>query len=124
LTALVGLASPTRIRRNIPSCIECDKACPAFLPVNRLLTVRSDACSLCLEWVQVCPVTTTLVVKTIYPRHRVWPLIIALAIAGILLFTIVLGKLSGHWQSAATPHQMPRQIQYLHFAARRARHVV
>ncbi|MBU6411112.1 MAG: 4Fe-4S binding protein [Verrucomicrobia bacterium] len=99
-TALVGMISPTRIRRNIPSCIECGKcakACPASLPVNRLLAVHSDECSLCLECVQACPITDTLAVQTIYPRRRVRPLIIALAIAGIFLFTIVFGKLSGHW---------------------------
>lgn len=120
LTALVGLASPTRIRRHIPSCIECGKcakACPAGLPVNRLQTVHSDECSLCLECIQACPVADTLAVQAIYPRRRVRPLIIALAIAGIFLLTIVLGKLSGHWQSSVIAQQMSRQIQHLRFTA-------
>ncbi|MBU6410849.1 MAG: 4Fe-4S binding protein [Verrucomicrobia bacterium] len=116
LTALVGLVSPTRIRRNIPSCIECGKCarvCPAGLPVDRLLTVHSDECSLCLECVQACPVANTLAAQTIYPRRRVRPVVIALAITGIFLLTIVFGKLSGHWQSAVKLRQMSRQIQYL-----------
>ncbi len=103
LTALFGLASPTRIRRNIPSCIECGKcarACPAALPVNRLLTVHSDECSLCLECVQACPVTNTLGVENIFPRRRIKPLVIALAIVGIFLLVVVVGRLTGHWQSS------------------------
>jgi polyferredoxin len=116
LTALVGLASPTRIRRNIPSCIECGKcakACPASLPVNRLLTVHSDECTLCLECVESCPVANTLGVETVFPRRRVRPLTLALGIVGLFLLTIAIGKLSGHWQSSVAPQQTAQEIQYL-----------
>lgn len=120
LTALVGLASPTRIRRNIPSCIECGKcakACPASLPVDRLLTVNSDECTLCLECVESCPVANTLDVETVFPRQRVRPLIMALGVVGIVLLVVVFGKLSGHWQSSVTASQMAQQIQELQPAA-------
>ncbi len=114
LTALAGMASPTRIRRNIPSCIECGKcarACPASLPVNRLLTVNSDECSLCLECVQSCPIPNTLAVHAVSPRWRLRPAIIALIIVGIFLGIIIFGKISGHWQSSVTPQQMSWQLQ-------------
>ncbi len=125
LTALFGLVSPTRIRRHIPSCIECGKcarACPAGLPVNRLLTVHSDECSLCLECVQACPVADTLAVQTIYPRRRVRPVVIALAITGIFLLIMLYGELSGHWQSDVTPRPMSRQIRYLQTSGVGAEH--
>jgi polyferredoxin len=116
LTALVGLLSPTRIKRNIPSCIDCGKcarACPASLPVNRLLSVHSDECSLCLECVESCPVPNTLGVNLAFSRRRVRPMILALGILGIVLLAVGFGKLSGHWQSSVTPPQMARQIQEL-----------
>ena len=119
LTALVGLVSPTRIRRNIPSCIECGKcakACPASLPVDRLLSVHSDECTLCLECVESCPVANTLGVETIFPRRRIKPLIVALGVVGIVLVVVVFGKLSGHWQSSVTAPQMAQQIQDLQLA--------
>lgn len=122
LTALIGLMSPTRIKRNIPSCIECGKcarACPASLPVNRLLSVHSDECSLCLECVESCPVANTLGVNLAFSRRRVRPLILALWIVGIILLVVVFGKLSGHWQSSVTPSQMAQQIQSLQFTAPR-----
>lgn len=103
LIALIGLASPTRIRRNIPSCIECGKcarACPAALPVNRLPTVYSDECSLCLECLQSCPVTNALGVESVFPRRRIKPLVIALAIVGVFVLVVVVGRLTGHWESS------------------------
>jgi polyferredoxin len=59
--ALLGLTSwlsPTRIRRNTETCIDCAKcakACPSALPVDKLLQVRSVECTGCLECVAVCP---------------------------------------------------------------------
>lgn len=120
LTALAGLASPTRIKRNVPTCIDCFKcsrACPAGLPVNRLLTVRSDECTLCLECTQVCPVPDTLAAETLFPRSRVRPLAIALVIIALFLGAILYGRLSGHWQSATPPQQLRQELQWFPGAA-------
>ena len=113
LTALFGLVSPARIRREIPSCIDCgkcSKACPASLPVHRLKVVRSDECSLCLECVESCPVPNTLGVYLVLSRRRVRPVVLALGIGGIFLLIIAVGKWTGHWQSSVTPEQMTQQI--------------
>ena len=115
LAALAGLVSPTHITRNLPSCIDCGKcakACPASLPVNRLLSVRSDECSLCLECVESCSIPATLGVKVAFTRRRVWPMVLALSIVGIFFVTLVYGKLSAHWQSSVTPQQAAQEIQY------------
>jgi polyferredoxin len=118
LTALAGLVSPTHIKRDIPSyidCGKCAKACPASLPVNQLLSVRSDECSLCLECVESCPVSNTLGVSVAFTHRRVWPIVLALSIIGIFLAIFVYGRLSGHWQTSVTPQQMVQQVQELQF---------
>lgn len=95
LTALAGLASPMQIRRDIPSCIECGKcarACPARLPVNRLVSVRSDECTLCLECVEACPVADTLGVSPVFSRRRIRPLIVAAVMGGMLLGAMLYGR--------------------------------
>jgi len=59
--ALLGLTSwlsPVRIRRDPAPCIDCAKcakACPAALPVDKLVSIRSVECTGCLECVAVCP---------------------------------------------------------------------
>ena len=119
LTALAGLVSPTHIKRDIPSCIDCAKcakACPALLPVNQLLTVRSDECTLCLECVESCPVSNTLGVSVAFTQRRVWPTALALGVVGLFLAVLVYGRLSGHWQSSVTPQQTAQQIQELQLA--------
>ncbi len=63
LLGIVSLASPTRIRRNPESCIDCAKcakACPSALPVDKLVTIKSAECTGCLECVAVCPAKDTL----------------------------------------------------------------
>jgi polyferredoxin len=60
---LVSLVSPMRITRNASTCIDCAKcakACPAALPVDKLLQIRSAECTGCLECVAVCPAKETL----------------------------------------------------------------
>lgn len=102
--ALVGLASllsPLRIRRDPVTCIDCAKcakACPAWLPVDKLITVRSAECTGCLECVAACPVAGALELGA--PRRRRVP---AWAItAGIVLvFLSFVGwaKLTNHWET-------------------------
>jgi len=60
---LASLASPSRITRNVSTCIDCgkcSKACPALLPVDQLVQIRSAECTGCLECVAVCPAKDTL----------------------------------------------------------------
>ncbi len=67
--ALLGLTSwlsPTRIRRNPETCIDCAKcakACPSALPVDKLAQIRSVECTGCLECVAVGPAQDALVMS-------------------------------------------------------------
>ncbi len=110
--ALLGLTSwlsPTRIRRNTETCIDCGKcakACPSALPVDKLVQIRSVECTGCLECVAVCPAQNALAMSLpnlIAPETK--PAILpawAMAAGIAVLFLGVAGfaKLTGHWDSA------------------------
>src|SRR5574340_515078 len=98
---LAALLSPTRIRRNTETCIDCAKcakACPALLPVDKLVAIRSAECTGCLECVAVCPAANTLALSL--PKRRAVP---AWAVAAVIavLFLGVCGyaRWSGHWRT-------------------------
>jgi len=109
--ALLGLTSwlsPTRIRRNPESCIDCAKcakACPSSLPVDKLVQIRSVECTGCLECVAVCPAQDALAMslpalatKTKRIAMPAWA--IAAAIAMLFLGMAGFAKATGHWESA------------------------
>ena len=110
--ALLGLSSwlsPSRIRRNTETCIDCAKcakACPAALPVDKLVHIRSVECTGCLECVAVCPAQDTLAMSL--PRlvsGRTKPIAqpawaIAAGIAVLFLGVVGFAKATGHWDSA------------------------
>jgi polyferredoxin len=102
--ALMGLASlfsPAKIRRDENRCIDCSKcakACPALLPVDKLVTIRSAECTACLECVAACPAEGALDLKL--PRNRrVPPLAMAAGIAILFLGIVGYAKWSGGWES-------------------------
>ena len=103
LMGLPALLSPLRIRRNPEACIDCAKcakACPALLPVDRLITVRSAECMACLECVAVCPAENALQLAVLVPKRRrvpAWAL--AAGIAVVFLGVVLAARLSGHWHT-------------------------
>jgi len=108
LLGLAALASPTRIRRNAETCIDCAKcakACPSALPVDKLITIKSAECTGCLECVAVCPAKETLNISLpelpgIAPQPRPVPVWAMAAGIAILFFGIVgFAKTSGYWDS-------------------------
>ena len=63
LMGIVSALSPTKIRRDAEACIDCgkcNKACPAHLPVDRLVQIRSVECTGCMECVAMCPAENAL----------------------------------------------------------------
>lgn len=110
--ALLGLTSwlsPTRIRRNKGTCIDCAKcakACPSALPVDKLVQIRSVECTGCLECVAVCPAQDALAMslpnlvamKTKPTALPAWAT--AAGIAILFLGVAGFAKATGHWDSA------------------------
>ncbi len=118
LLGIVSLASPTRIRRDPESCIDCAKcakACPSALPVDKLVTITSAECTGCLECVAVCPAkdTLSLALPAVFgnailgkktpglapqaPRVPVWAM--AAAIAALFFGVVGFAEASGYWDS-------------------------
>jgi polyferredoxin len=109
--ALLGLASmfsPLRIRRNPETCIDCAKcakACPAALPVDKLVSIKSAECTGCLECVAVCPADGALQMalpQLVLPTPEARPVRTWAFAAGVaLLFFGIVGfaKTEGYWKS-------------------------
>ncbi len=101
LMGLAALASPLRIRREASLCIDCAKcakACPALLPVDKLVSIRSAECTGCLECVAVCPAEGALWMSA--PRQRPVPAwMIASATAALFLGICGYARWAGYWHT-------------------------
>lgn len=127
LLGITSLFSPTRIRRNPETCIDCAKCakvCPSVLPVDKLITIKSAECTGCLECVAVCPAKDTLSlslpkIPALVPQAPKVPTWAMAAGVAVLFFGIVgFAKTAGYWDS-----QVPRATyQQLVPKADQARH--
>lgn len=102
LMGLTALLSPLRIRRQESVCIDCGKctkACPAALPVDKLVTIKSAECMACLECVAVCPAKGALEMTLLVPRRKVPPWAIAAGIAIVFFGIAGWARVTGHWNS-------------------------
>jgi ferredoxin len=122
LMGFAALASPSRIRREAALCIDCAKcakACPALLPVDRLVSIRSAECTACLECVAASPAEGALRMSA--PHRRPIPAWI-LASAAAVLFLGICGyaRWAGYWHTNL-PERMyfdliPHARQFTHQA--------
>jgi len=113
--ALVGLAalfSPFRIRRCPDKCIDCAKcakACPARLPVDLLVQIRSAECTGCLDCLAACPVEDALDLAFVPAGRAVPGWVIGAGALGLFLGAVLLAKATGHWDSPI-PDQVYREL--------------
>jgi polyferredoxin len=101
LMGLVSLGSPLRIRRVSDLCIDCAKcakACPAVLPVDRLISIRSAECMGCMQCVAACPAAGALFLAG-PGRKRVPAWVVAAGVATLFLGTCAYAYWSGHWHT-------------------------
>jgi len=102
LLGLFSMASPLRIRRNAALCIDCGmcaRACPSWLPVDQLVSIKSAECTGCLECVASCPVGHALVVAA--PKSRpipAWAIACGIAVVFFGLYGWALW--TGHWHTS------------------------
>jgi polyferredoxin len=112
LLGAVSAASPLRIRRDTDLCIDCGKCsrdCPAALPVDRLISIRSAAaeCTGCLACVASCPAAGSLFLSTPRRSRRVPAWAVAVGIATLFLGICGYARWTGHWQS-----NIPSQVYF------------
>ena len=119
--ALLGLTSffsPLRIRRDAAACIDCAKcakACPAALPVDKLVSIKSAECTGCLECVAVCPAQGALlialpdVVTAKLPSKRMPAWAMAAGVAALLFGVVGYAKTEGYWRTDV-PHYVYQQL--------------
>lgn len=103
LLGIFSLLSPTKIQRNIKSCIDCglcNKACPSFIKVDSVKTVISDECSTCLNCVDACPVKDTLDLNLLLPKKKkINKKMIAIGVISIFMLVTGFAMLTGKWQN-------------------------
>ena len=104
MTGLVALVSPTRIRRNADACIDCAKcahACPAGLPVDTALSIRSAECNACMSCVSVCPAAGALDLRIGLQKQNAVVSPWALAAGIVILFAgiVFYAQAAGYWQT-------------------------
>jgi polyferredoxin len=123
MTGLIALVSPTRIRRDPDACIDCAKcaiACPAGLPVDTALSIRSAECTACMSCVAACPAADALNLESGLGRRRSVVQPGALAAAILILFLGIVGyaRAAGHWHSdlpeALMFELIPRAAEFGH----------
>jgi len=112
LMGLISLLSPVKIRRDADACIDCAKcakACPASLPVDRLVQIRSVECAACMECVAVCPAEHALELSLPprrgaaraqrWLRRALSPVAVACLLAYLFAGMVLLARATSHWQT-------------------------
>ncbi len=113
LMGITALFSPVKIRRSSEACIDCAKcakACPAALPVDKLVNITSAECTGCMECVAVCPAQGALQMSLpklpATPRVKTIPSWAMAAGIAVVFFGIVgFAKAAGYWKT-----EMPRAV--------------
>ena len=121
LLGLTSLLSPVKIRRDAEACIDCAKcakACPANLPVDQLVQIRSAECSACMICVASCPAENALqfalpprpaeAPAQRWYRRALGPIAVTAALAYIFLGLVLWARATGHWNT-----DVPNQV-YMH----------
>lgn len=118
LMGIASLLSPLKIRRDADACIDCGKcarACPANLPVDSLVQIRSAECTACIACVASCPAKNALQFSLAprgvstpaerWRRRSLGPLATACILVCIFFGVVVYAKSTGHWET-----HLPRAI--------------
>lgn len=116
LTGILSLLSPTRIKRNATTCIDCGKCakvCPSNISVDRVKTVYSDECTTCLKCVDACPVADTLALEAQGTRKRIPKKWIVAGVVGIYGSIVGFAMVTGLWQNSVSAEEYLYHQQHL-----------
>jgi len=117
LLGIASLLSPTKIKRNTISCIDCNlcaKACSSNIKVDKVKSVWSDECSSCLNCIDVCPVSNTLYLHTFMPKKRkITKKAAAIAVVSVFPIITSIGMLTDNWQNDMTKEEYLLHYNYM-----------
>lgn len=102
LLGITTLLSPNKIKRNpvrFIDCGLCNKACPAFIKVDKVKTVISDECTICLNCVDVYPVADTLQLETLTAKKKINKKLVAVSVVLIFIIITGYGMVNGNWHN-------------------------
>lgn len=119
LMGLASLLSPLKIRRNAAACIDCGKcaqACPAALPVDKLVQIRTAECTACMACVASCPSkgalvfslpsTRTRAAAQPHPGRALGPLGMVALLAAILCGTVLFARATQSLANKRSPRPL------------------
>ena len=122
LLGLASLLSPVKIRRDADACIDCGKcarACPAQLPVDKLVQIRSAECNACMACVAACSAQDALqlalpprklgVAEPRWYRRKIGPVAMTLLLAYIFFGIVLYARVTNRWR-ADLPHEVYQHL--------------
>ncbi|KNZ69551.1 4Fe-4S ferredoxin [Thermincola ferriacetica] len=103
LLGIIGIFSPVVLKKNNNSCIKCNKCnqvCPNKVNIKeKNQIVISTECIGCTSCVSTCPQPDTLKF-TAFGQLQVSPLVYSVGVLAVFFGVIVIGMLTGHWESS------------------------
>lgn len=111
LCAIFSPAKVTRDRETCVSCGVCSQLCPAYIPVMEKVRVHSPECVGCWRCISHCRAEGALAMKLPGRKIAIPGMIFALLVLLIFYGGTIVGKVSGHWQSAVTSEEYGRLLK-------------
>lgn len=115
LLGFLSFFSPLRVVRREKSCVDCgacSKACPARIDVQHKDYVCSVECTGCLTCVDSCPEPETL--KIGFWKRPLPSWVFVMMVIGVFAGGVLLGKLSGHWETSLNYADYQRLVPMAH----------
>jgi ferredoxin len=83
------------------------------IKVHKTTGVISDECHACLKCVAVCPEKDTLYISSAKRSGILKPLLYAAIICLLFMGASIIGRLTGHWQTAITNYEYSFHMAHL-----------
>jgi polyferredoxin len=116
LLGALSWLSPTKIKRNKSTCIDCElctKSCPSNIKVHKVNKVWSDECMNCLACVEACPVKNTLDIRTPLTNTKVPNYIFGILIVFVFVAITGLAMLTDNWQNKISKEEYLKRMNEL-----------
>ncbi len=117
--ALLAKVSPLKVKRDKESCINCglcSKACPMNIEVDKVETVKSSECIMCVECINACP-KPNVMIKASFGKRLITPLLVVLLSVALFFGSLFILKPLGLYQvSLPSAEEIQETGEYIGFA--------